>query len=413
MRRTLLPGLLVVLAVLFAGVLTTRGDAAPAFRPAQNILTLRQGVDGYDGAADTWIGAAEPNTNYGVDEMLQVGGDGESTILLRFDLSTVPENAQITSATLSLFTVQRSDDQTITAAAYRLRRAWDPGTATWQKAASGDVWGEPGARDSSTDRYEPAAAAAQINAVDQVVSWDITQMTIAWHKAPNTNFGISITGLGGQTASYGLPSSESTDPGKRPILTISYSLATSTPTSSPTATISPTASPTATITPTPTRTPTPSRTPTPTKVVSPSPTPTSTPLGIAIELAQDAYCGEQVTGDNNGWPARINRYTSCRNSWPETGPEAVYRLRFRYPSDLNVQLFHNAGAGDLDLFLLTTSQPESCLIGEDSTLIMNQLDSGDYYLVVDGYEGAAAPFTLQIDCDAGLPFVAFMPLFMH
>jgi len=133
---------------------------------------------------------------------------------------------------------------------------------------------------------------------------------------------------------------------------------------------------------------------------------------LATELAIAAACGQSYTGDTRGWPGRISRY-ACRSGWPETGPEAIYSLTLAQASDLNAQITYDAAVADLDLFLLTGAAPETCLAGEDAAIVRTDLAAGSYFLVIDGYQGGAAPYRLQLDCSASAIFRHYLPLLIR
>ena len=65
-------------------------------------VVFRRGQDGYDGCADTYISEFSPNLNFGYGE-LQLGEKGRISLLIRFDVSTVPSDVFIHEATLWLY----------------------------------------------------------------------------------------------------------------------------------------------------------------------------------------------------------------------------------------------------------------------------------------------------------------------
>ncbi len=203
-------------------------------------------------------------------------------------------------------------------------------------------------------------------------------------------------------------------------LTIIYEYTGETPTPRPTNTPTPpgTATPTQTLTPTssPTPTQTPTATPTATATASPTPsptvTPTPTPGGLALELAEPADCGQVYNGDTGDWLAIVNIYTSCRPDWLELGPEAIYHLRLDDDYEVNAQLYHD-DAIDLDLFLLDGPAPTDCLYAGDSTIDNAMVTPGDYYLVVDGYQGSSGPYMLDVSCSVQQLPVGYLPLMLH
>ncbi|MCX7853090.1 MAG: DNRLRE domain-containing protein [Caldilineales bacterium] len=383
-----------------------------ADEPTPNTLILSQGLNGYTGVLDTWLNSFAPTTNYSNTPELEVRAVGQSGTLLRFDLSPLPAHAVIWRARLRLTTFMRSNANPAHIGVFRMRRAWDVNTATWLEAAAGNPWGGPGAG-SPADRDMTPVDVVRMDQVNQTYEWDVTSLVQAWHTGGVANFGMFLTGLEGARVAYALHSSQSTAVDKRPRLVIEYVLQPPTPTPGPTPTVTPTPTPTATVTPTPTvtTTPTPGATPTFTPTPTLFPTPTPTPAVLAVDMAVPLMCGQTLADDTRNWSARVNRY-ACRRDWPETGPEAIFRLELAETADLSAQLSHGAGF-DLDLFLLTDASPQSCLAGEDSSLRLPRLAAGEYYLVVDGYQGSAGPFWLQLGCHFRLPYEYYLPYWLR
>jgi hypothetical protein len=133
-------------------------------------------------------------------------------------------------------------------------------------------------------------------------------------------------------------------------------------------------------------------------VFVPTPTPTATPIPmIDINSATFAYCGGVVQADTRSGTNHVTRY-ACRPEWSEEGPEMVYRVELGRAQTLTAMLLTTAV--DLDLFLLPSAYPETCLAGADATLSYD-VQPGVYYVVVDGYQGAAGAFQMRLDCPFG------------
>jgi len=95
-------------------------------------VVFQQGVDGYAGCADTRISEENPNTNFGHAELV-LGMRGRASILMRFDVSSIPGYARIEEATFSLFVSNfgQRDSLPIIAATYPVSRTWNEMQATW------------------------------------------------------------------------------------------------------------------------------------------------------------------------------------------------------------------------------------------------------------------------------------------
>lgn len=110
----------------------------------------------------------------------------------------------------------------------------------------------------------------------------------------------------------------------------------------------------------------------------------------AIPIALDNV----YTGDNTGIPSMVDAY-SC-SSWAETGGEVIYSLFLAEPAMFEASI---AGSGcDLDLAVLDQCDEDlGCLIVVDSGVSTNTPVSGQFFFVVDGYNGAGCPFTFEIN----------------
>lgn len=127
---------------------------------------------------------------------------------------------------------------------------------------------------------------------------------------------------------------------------------------------------------------------TPTASVTPAPT-------IDIGNATPIACGQARAGSTAGATNNVSVY-GCVPWWPETGPEQVFSLNLAAPTHMDALL--NGLTSDLDLFLLTGTSPASCIAYGDSALSVAALAPGVYYLVVDGFDGAAGAFQLNVWC---------------
>ncbi len=384
-----------------------------------SILTstvLRVGSNGYRQMVDSWINAFAPTTNYSPDPILQARSVGQAAALFQFDFSPVPTGAEISQAVFQLHTLDRSNANDATFSVYGLRRYWAVQDVTWQQAAAHSPWGAPGASSPTLDRFSTPTASTRVEALDLDYQWDITSLVRQWHRHPTTNFGFLLTGEDGFHVAYAFASSENATPVLRPQLAITYTYQLTTPTPIPTSTPTPfrgTPTPTSTPTLTPSPTPTPTLTLSPTPTIPPTPTATPTPQSLAIENSLPAVCNSSFDGSTIAWPARVSRYTPCRPEWDETGPEAIYRLVLSDPTTVAAKLYYDLNQGDLDLFLLRGPDPAACLQGSDATLSPQLLDAGDYYLIIDGYQGAAAPFSVQLQCTVQLSPQNYLPLISH
>lgn len=114
-------------------------------------------------------------------------------------------------------------------------------------------------------------------------------------------------------------------------------------------------------------------------------------LGAAVPIG----CDQALAGDTTGAAANVDAYL-CAPAWPETGPEDVYALTA--PGDVTVDMQLGGLAEDLDLFVLTGSSPASCIASGDNSVSLPNLAAGVYYVVIDGFDGAAGAYRLNVWC---------------
>jgi len=119
--------------------------------------------------ADAYIQQANPNTNYGSYDFLCVqsysGADSNYRSVLSFDMSSLPGNATVTSATLSLY-YQASggnDPAGRTHYAYRVTQtAWTEGGVTWNKYDGTTNWATAGGDYTETNGVSATVPSSEL-----------------------------------------------------------------------------------------------------------------------------------------------------------------------------------------------------------------------------------------------------------
>ena len=176
---------------------------------------------------DTYIESRTPNdaNNFGASTSLVA--DRESTdlqrVLVQFDLSAIPANATINSATLQMQATQIGGALNIDV--YQLQQSWSegtangtPGAANWTDSAAGTPWTTAGGT------FDPTPVASiKTDKVGQH-SWDITSLVQAWVNGSESNDGVMIgspDGGGNRTVTY---DSRETVGGTAPVLVIDYTV---------------------------------------------------------------------------------------------------------------------------------------------------------------------------------------------
>ncbi len=210
-------------------------------------------------AEDTYVDSSKPTTNFGGILTLWVHGSSPTRrALLRFNLSSIPAGAQISSATLKLYV--SSDGSSIAGNINALTGSWAEKTVTYATA--------PAVGALIRSFPNPASPLSSVSA--NVTSYVAGKTTVSFYITTSSNDGVVYY-------------SHEKGSSLAPRLSVTWSLAsTATPTlgsgSSPTPTRTPTPLPTSTSTRAPSPTPTSTPLPTSTSAASATPTRTSTPL---------------------------------------------------------------------------------------------------------------------------------------
>ncbi len=193
-------------------------------------VSFQDGVNGYAGTTDTQIRSGSPTTNYGATTELKVDGSPDIATLIRWDLSSIPANSTVTSATLRLYITNTSAQ---TFEIYQLLRSWSESQATWNQAATGANWGTAGAQ-GAADRASTILGSL-ISTSGGSVTFTLNSAGIAvlqsWINNASTNFGLAIENyVHGDALAFS--SSEVATISRRPALTITYTQS-NTPTNNP------------------------------------------------------------------------------------------------------------------------------------------------------------------------------------
>lgn len=182
----------------------------------------------YNGTFDTYIREASASTNYGAATTLQVDGDEPSgsatdmSILLGWDISAIPANATVQSATVYLNILNISSGPYF---CYGLLRSWEQLQATWNNALSASAWATAGAQ-GAADRDSlmlctisaPATGPLTVN-----LNVDGVAMVQSWIDGSAPNYGMVIADSATSDGAD-FDSSESANAMNRPKLEIVYTV---------------------------------------------------------------------------------------------------------------------------------------------------------------------------------------------
>lgn len=171
-------------------------------------------------SADTYLYAWAPTENFGSSTTLVLRSGGITAALLRFDLTNLPADAQVTSARLETTILTRSNPNAMSARYYRLLQAWDEASADYTHATATQLWDAPLAAGDG-DR-EPNQLAELVLPEVGVVMVDVTDLVRNWFAQPASNFGVLMQGDSSGSVHYSFASREESYAPQRPKLYLEY-----------------------------------------------------------------------------------------------------------------------------------------------------------------------------------------------
>jgi uncharacterized protein YgiM (DUF1202 family) len=108
-----------------------------------------------------------------------------------------------------------------------------------------------------------------------------------------------------------------------------------------------------------------------------------------------------------GAPDEWTSYSPTGSGIPENGPERLYRFDLTATGEVTIDVTHTGyPTKDIDLQLLTSASPGSCIARADFT-ISQTLAAGTYYIAADSYgsnNNAATAYTIRVEFNGVEPF---------
>lgn len=154
-----------------------------------DVSTFQDGVAGYTGAEDNPIG--NYFYNWGSSPEMSVAEDipnaREVRILIRFDITSIPTDATVTSAKLSL--QQFYADGAGTISAYEVYKPWTEMGSDWWGYDVGMPWEISGC-DGTTDRSFTPLDSVSCTLGSIRYEWDVTSAAQGWVSNPTANNGV-------------------------------------------------------------------------------------------------------------------------------------------------------------------------------------------------------------------------------
>jgi hypothetical protein len=213
-------------------------------------LILQQGISGEAAWQDTFLNMWEPDQPHGTQPRLvmrNATSDGASVPLLRVDLTDIPRDVQVFTATLSVNAYNKTvPGSSVYVQAFEVLKPWEAHSATWTTPGTG--WAGRGVGAKCENVACQPSGVAIVNAIRRWYDLDITTLAQRWVRDPSSNQGLALVG---EYSTNGLFMYHSTEAGSvstllRPRLSLVYGEAAPTPSPTPSATV--TAMPSATAT---------------------------------------------------------------------------------------------------------------------------------------------------------------------
>jgi len=132
---------------------------------------------------DSYVNGFEPDTNYGTSTELRFGfvppgpSQADNHPYIAFDLSSLPPDAVIFTATLEVF------------------QASGPDFSAFEAQILTSTWTETGVAWNSRPSVTMANAVSQMSFIDGWHRWDLTAMTQQWYAGTLANHGVQLTSV--------------------------------------------------------------------------------------------------------------------------------------------------------------------------------------------------------------------------
>lgn len=168
---------------------------------------------------------------YNSDLWIGAGASGSARGLIRFDTSTIPAGATVSSASLCLYHISSAASSDSYLACHNMLKQWDTCTASWEKQYGTHNWdgGEGGG--AGTD-YTSASSGSKILlaslAANTWVDMPLTPALVqGWVTTPSSNLGVMVKSRNEYLDSHKFASSDNATISLRPYLHVEYNDGTS------------------------------------------------------------------------------------------------------------------------------------------------------------------------------------------
>jgi RHS repeat-associated protein/uncharacterized repeat protein (TIGR01451 family) len=214
----------------FASTRFTRVGLLPDPGVSENMPKLYTYISQPDGAAgvDSFISSDEKNANYATTRYLLAGTDDVATVrsLLKFNLSSIPADATITSATLMLRLNYGTGTSTRTLNVFPVLRNWTEAGVTWNRFDGTNGWQISGAQGSLD--YDLTAIGSREFIGTEAVGFKGIPISIsviqAYVSGARVNYGWILRMNTESNLLKEFASSDDTTAANRPMLVVEYTL---------------------------------------------------------------------------------------------------------------------------------------------------------------------------------------------
>lgn len=169
---------------------------------------------------DAYIRGDLPSYNGNVDPMLVgLSGSGDNmSILLQFNISSIPSGSTVTNATLSIYVNGSSaSPTTLPTEIHRITESWNETVVNWTSGESSTLWSTQGGAYSSDIENQ-----TNITTDEGWFNFTITALVQGWVNTTYTNNGLILISDGVTNDYKKIYSSDSTDSTVRPKLSVDY-----------------------------------------------------------------------------------------------------------------------------------------------------------------------------------------------
>ena len=164
-------------------------------------------------------------TNYGTQDYAEAtkwSSGNHTHAIVKIDLSNVPANATINSATLYLKSRFTGGTQTIDIRA--ILRNWVETQATWNIYSTGNSWTTAGCLSDGNDRKSTVLANTSVTGDETYHSWDVTSHVQSIVNGNDSNYGFHLerNGTGNESSVFSQWYTDNATDGSRPEMIIDY-----------------------------------------------------------------------------------------------------------------------------------------------------------------------------------------------